>query len=84
MFRKLFQVAVLVCLVVVTVAALAVIGGVILSVVSQPNGGISAGSGGASFQIISISKKQLGFMIVAASLIIAGFYLYRRRSRFRR
>lgn len=84
MYRKLFQVASVVCLVVVTVAVLAVIGSVIMSMLSHPTGGVGAGTGGFSFHIISISQKQLGLMIVAASLIIAGFYLYRRRSRFRR
>ncbi len=87
MYRKLFQVTLVVCLVAVTVAALAVIGGVIRSLLSPTmigTEGIGAGTRGFSFHAISISSKQLGFMIVAASLIIAGFYLYRRRSRFRR
>lgn len=87
MYRRLFQVTLVVCLVAVTVAALAVIGGVIMSLLSPKmveTEGIGAGAGGFSSHFISISPKQLGFMIVAASLIIAGFYLYRRRSRFRR
>ena len=84
MYQKLFQVTLVVLLVVVSVAVLAVVGSVAMSLLSPGTSGIAAGSGGFSFHIITVTKKQLGFMIVAASLIIAGFYLYTRRSRFRR
>ena len=87
MYQKLFQVTLVVLLVVVSVTVLAVVGGVVMSLLTTTtagSSGISAGAGGFSFHVIAITTKQLGLMIVAASLIIAGFYLYTRRNRFRR
>ena len=85
MYSRLFQVTLVVLLVVVSVAVLAVVGGVVMSLLTTTTvSGISAGSGGFSFNVIAVTTKQLGLMIVAASLIIAGYYLYTRRNRFRR
>lgn len=86
MYQKLFQVTLVVLLVVVSVAVLGVVGSVVISMFLSSSGtnGISAGGGGFSFHIIAISARQLGLMIVAGSLIIAGLYLYARRNRFRR
>lgn len=81
MFQKLFQASLVVFLVMVSIAVLAVVISVVMSMVSPhlmaESNGIVAIPGG-------VSTKQLGFMIIAASLIIAGFYLYARRGRFRR
>lgn len=81
MFQKLFHASLVVFLVMVSIAVLAVVISVIVSMLSPQmlaeSNGITAIPGG-------VSTKQLGFMIVAASLIIAGFYLYARRGRFRR
>ncbi len=81
MYQKLFQITLVVVLVVVSVAVLAMIISVIMSTLSPQmmaeSGGISAAAGG-------VTTKQLGFMIIAASLVIAGLYLYVRRGRFRR
>ena len=79
--QKLFQATLLVFLVVVSIAVLAMVITMIMSMLAPQmmaeSGGISAGVGG-------VTTKQLGFMIVAASLVIAGFYLFVRRRRFRR
>jgi hypothetical protein len=81
MFQKLFQASLLVFLVVVSIAVLAVVISVIMSLLSPQmmaeSNGITAIAGG-------VSTRQIGFMIIAASLVIAGFYLYARRGRFRR
>ncbi|HKR10809.1 MAG TPA: hypothetical protein VJT15_02035 [Pyrinomonadaceae bacterium] len=79
--QRLFQATLLVFLVVVSIAVLAMVITMIMSMLGPQmmaeSGGISAGVGG-------VTTKQLGFMIVAASLVIAGFYLFVRRRRFRR
>jgi nitrate reductase gamma subunit len=81
MFQKLFHASLVVFLVMVSIAVLAVVISVVMSMIAPQmlaeSAGISAGSGG-------VTTKQLGLMIVAGSLIIAGFYLYARRGRFRR
>lgn len=81
MFQKLFHASLVVFLVMVSIAILAVAISVIMSMISPQmlaeSGGIGAGGGG-------VTTKQIGLMVVAGSLIIAGFYLYARRGRFRR
>jgi hypothetical protein len=81
MFQKLFQASLVVFLVMVSIVALAVVISVIMSMLSPQ---ILAESGGISSWAGGVSSKQLGLMIIAGSLIIAGFYLYARRGRFRR
>ena len=82
MYSKLFQVAVVLFLAVVSVA---VLGLLISAVLSSMSPGIIATSGGSSsFVVFAVSQKQLGYIIVAASLIVAGFFLFFRRRRFRR
>lgn len=81
MFQKLFHASLLVFLVMVSIAVLAVVISVIMSMIAPQmmaeSGGIAAAGGG-------VTTKQIGLMVVAGSLIIAGFYLYARRGRFRR
>ena len=81
MFQKLFQASLVVFLVMVSIAVLAVVISVIMSVFAPQ---MIAESNGIYAISLGVSIKQIGFMIVAASLIIAGFYLYARRGRFRR
>jgi len=81
MYPKLFQVTLVILLVAVSVAVLAVIGSVIMSLLTPTT---VAGTGGIHFVAFAISARQMGFMAVAASLIIAGFYIYVRRNRLRR
>jgi hypothetical protein len=81
MYKKLFQITIVLFLIVVTIVVL----GLLISVLSASSPGIRAGAGGSSsFVLYSVSQRQLGYIIVAASLIVAAFYLFFRRSRFRR
>ena len=81
MYQKLFQITLVLFLVVVTVVMLGVVLSIVLSLwtprLMAESNGIVAVSGG-------ISTRQIGAMIVAGSLIIAGFFLFIRRSRFHR
>ena len=81
MYQRLFQIALLLFLVVVSVAMVGLIISMLMSAFTPRllahSEGISAVAGG-------ISDRQLGFMIVAASLVVAGCYLFFRRRRFRR
>ena len=83
MFQKLFQVTLVVFVVIFSVVVLAIIGSLLMSLIS---GRImaGAGSGGISTFTYAITQRQMALMVVAASLIIGGFYLYVRRNRFRR
>ena len=81
MFQKLFHTTLVVFLVMVSIAVLAVVISVVMSMIAPQ---MMAGSGGISAHAGGISTKQIGLMVVAGSLIIAGFYLYARRGRFRR
>jgi hypothetical protein len=82
MYKRLFQITIVLFLVVVTIV---VLGLLISAVLNASSPGILAGAGGSSsYLLFSVSQKQLGYIIVAASLIVAGFYLFFRRSRFRR
>jgi hypothetical protein len=80
MYRRLFQITLVLFFVVVTIA---MIGLAISAVLSEMSGIMIAGGGSSGF-VWSVSQKTLGYMIVAASLVIAGFYLFFRRRRFRR
>ena len=81
MYQKLFRISIVLFLVVVSIAAIGIIVMAFLSAFPTPllarEEGISAVAGG-------ISEKQFGYMIAAASLLIAGFYVFLRRRRFRR
>ena len=79
--QKLFQATLVVFLAAVSIAALAMIISVIVSMLSPQ---MVAESNGITAVAIGVSTRQLGFMIVAASLVIAGLYLFVRRRRFRR
>lgn len=82
MYQKLFQITVVLVLAVVSVAVLGLLISAVLSAMSP---GILAGGGGSSgFVVFAVSQKQLGYIVVAASLIVAGFFLFFRRGRFRR
>lgn len=85
MFQKLFQVTLVIFVVIFSVVALAIIGSLLLSLISaRMMTGTGAGSGGISTFTYAITQRQMALMVVAASLIIGGFYLYVRRNRFRR
>jgi hypothetical protein len=81
MYQKLFQITIVLFLVIVSVAMVGLVATVIMSAfrptLLAESGGISAVAGG-------VSEIMIGYMVIAASLIIAGFYLFFRRRRFRR
>lgn len=79
--QKLFQATLVVFLAAVSIAVLAMIISVIMSMLSPQ---MVAESNGITVIAIGVSTRQIGFMIVAASLVIAGLYLFVRRRRFRR
>jgi hypothetical protein len=80
MYQRLFQITIVLFLVVVSIAAIAMIVTALLSTASP----LLARDEGIVFVVGGLSEKRLAYMIVAASLLIAGFYLFFRRSRFRR
>jgi len=81
MYQRLFQIALVLLLVVVSVAMFGLIVSMVMSAFTPrllaQTDGIGAVAGG-------VSDRQLGLMIVAASLVVAGCYLFFRRRRFRR
>jgi len=81
MYQRLFQISIVLFLVVVSIAVLGLAISVLMSMLSQQlmaeSSGIVVISGG-------VGIKQLGYIIVAASLVVAGFFLFFRRRRFRR
>jgi hypothetical protein len=81
MYRRLFQITTVLFLVVVSIVAIAMIITALLSAFSSP---MLARDQGVVFVVGGLSERRLGYMIVAASLLIAGFYLFMRRRRFRR
>lgn len=81
MYQKLFQITLVLFLVVVSIAMLAMLITGILSWVSSP---LVARDQSVVFVVGGVSMRQLGFMIIAGSLVIAGLYLFVRRRRFRR
>ena len=82
MYQKLFQITVVLFFAVVSIAMLAIAVLVILGSASSLE--LIAGTGGISASMGGMTIKQLGLMIVAASLIIAGLYIFVRRRRFHR
>ena len=85
MYQKLFQVTLVVFVVIFSVVALAIIGSLIMSLISsRMMAGTAGGGGGISTFTYAITQRQMALMVVAASLIIGGLYLYVRRNRFRR
>ena len=81
MYQKLFQITLVLFLVVVSIAMLALVVTALFSAIS-PSPLLARGHG-IVFVVGGIDLKKLGYMIVAASLAIAGFYLFFRRRRFR-
>ena len=81
MYQKLFQITVVLFLAVVSVAVLGLVISVLMSTLSQE---LMAESTGIVITVGGLNDRRLGYIIVAASLIVAGFFLFFRRRRFRR
>ena len=82
MYQKLFQITLVLLLVAVSIAMVGLVINAVLSAMSSSP--LLARDQDMVFVVASVSMRQIGFMIVAASLLIAGFYLFFRRGRFRR
>ena len=81
MYQKLFKITVVLLLAVVTIAVLGLFISVLMSMLSPQ---LMAESDRIIVVTGGLSDKQLGYIIVAASLIVAGFFIFFRRRRFRR
>jgi len=81
MYQKLFQISLVLFLLVVTVAVLGLVISVLMSMLSSQ---FMAHTDSIFVVPRVLSNRQLGYIIVAASLIVAGFFLLIRRRRFRR
>ncbi len=80
MYQKLFQISIVLFVVVVSIVALAMIVTALLSAFASP---MMAHTDSIIVVASGLSEKRLAYMIVAASLIVAGVYLYFRRGRLR-
>lgn len=81
--QKLFQITLVLLLVVVSVVVLGLAISIIMSVVTG-NVIIDSSGGGISMAAGGLTDRQIGYIIVAASLLVAGCFLFFRRNRFRR
>ena len=83
MYQKLFQITLVLFLVVVSVVVLGLAISIIISVFSG-NIIMESGGGGISIATGGLTNRQIGYIVVAVSLIVAGCFLFLRRRRFRR
>ena len=81
MYPRLFQISIVLFLVVVSVVVLGLAISVLMSLLSPQ---LMAESSGMIVISGGVGIRQLGYIIVAASLVVAGFFLFFRRRRFRR
>lgn len=79
--QKLFQITLVLFLVVVSVVVLGLAISIVMAMLS---GQMRAESGGISIAVGGLTNRQIGYIVVAASLIVAGCFLFLRRRRFRR
>jgi hypothetical protein len=81
MYQKLFKISVVLFLAVVSITVLGLVISMLMRLLSPQlmaeTDGIIVISGG-------LSDRQLGYIIIAASLVVAGFFIFFRRRRFRR
>lgn len=81
MYPKLFKISVVLFLAVVSITVLGLVISMVMTLLSpqlmaESDGIIVIGGG--------LSDRQLGYIIIAASLVVAGFFIFFRRRRFRR
>jgi hypothetical protein len=79
--QRLFQITLVLFLAVVSIV---VLGLAISIVMSMFFANVTAHSGGISIAAGGLTNRQLGAIIIAASLIVAGCFLFFRRRRFHR
>jgi hypothetical protein len=81
MYQKLFKISVVLFLAVVSIAVLSLVISLVMSMLSPQ---LMADSDGIFVISGGLSDRQLGYIIIAASLVVAGFFIFFRRRRFRR
>lgn len=81
MYPKLFKISVVLFLAVVSIAVLGLVISMLMSMLSPQ---LMAESDGIIVIAGGLSDRQLGYIIIAASLVVAGFFIFFRRRRFRR
>ena len=81
MYQKLFQITLVLLLAVVSVVVLGLAISIVMSALSA---NVTAESAGISVVAGGLTNRQLGAIIIAASLVVAGCFLFFRRRRFRR
>lgn len=81
MYPKLFKLSVVLFLAVVSIAVLGLVISMLMSMLSPQ---LMAESDGIIVIAGGLSDRQLGYIIIAASLVVAGFFIFFRRRRFRR
>lgn len=81
MYQKLFKITVVLFLAVVSIAVLGLVISMLMSMLSPQ---LMAESDGIIVIAGGLSDRQLGYIIIAASLVVAGFFIFFRRRRFRR
>ena len=81
MYQKLFQITLVLFLIIVSVV---VLGLAISIVVAMLTGQVRAEAGGISVVVGGVTNRQIGYIVVAASLLVAGCFLFFRRRTFRR
>ena len=81
MYQKLFKISVVLFLAVVSIAVLGLVISMLMSMLSPQ---LMAETDGIIVIAGGLSDRQLGYIIIAASLVVAGFFIFFRRRRFRR
>ena len=81
MYPKLFKISVVLFLAVVPIAVLGLVISMLMELLSPQ---LMAETDGIIVIAGGLSDRQLGYIIIAASLVVAGFFIFFRRRRFRR
>ena len=81
MYQRLFQISIVLFFVVVSMVIVAMIVTALLSSFASP---MLARHEGAVFAFTGLELRRFAYMIIAGSLLIAGFYIFIRRRRFHR
>lgn len=81
MYPKLFKISVVLFLAVVSIAVLGLVISMLMELLSPQ---LMAETDGIIVTAGGLNDRQLGYIIIAASLVVAGFFIFFRRRRFRR
>ncbi len=81
--QRLFQITLVLLLAVVSIVVLGLVISIVISGISA-NGIAESSGAGISAVAGGLTNRQLGAIVIAASLIVPGCFLFFRRGRFRR